>query len=104
MILTDLNSVTAYRMHTPKWAVAPVSGAGAALYGGRLNRPGVEALYLAFDEQTAINEFKSTSIYYRRVCLCHTKLALPISSISEKDIKLTNGPHYGNLFIVIGVA
>ena len=40
MILTDLGSVTAYRMHTPKWATAPTSGAGAATHGGRANRPG----------------------------------------------------------------
>lgn len=49
MILTNLNSTTAYRMHMPKWAVAPTSGAGAASYGGRLNRPGIEALYLSLD-------------------------------------------------------
>lgn len=61
MILTDLNLITAYRMHTPKWAISPNSGAGAALCGGRLNRPGIEALYLSLDEQTAINEFKGTS-------------------------------------------
>jgi len=28
MILTDVGSVTAYRMHTPKWATAPTSGTG----------------------------------------------------------------------------
>ena len=39
MILTDLGPVTAYRMHTPKWATAPTSGAGAAAHGGRVNRP-----------------------------------------------------------------
>ncbi|WP_245470224.1 hypothetical protein [Mesorhizobium sp. M7A.F.Ca.MR.362.00.0.0] len=31
---------------TPKWAFLPTSGAGAAIDGGRFNRPGVEALYL----------------------------------------------------------
>lgn len=61
MILTDLDLITAYRIHTPKWADSPVSGLGAALYGGRLNRPGVAALYLSLDTQTAINEFKGTS-------------------------------------------
>jgi hypothetical protein len=30
-----------YRMHTPRWAVMPTSGAGAAKHGGRFNRPGV---------------------------------------------------------------
>ncbi|SDR55186.1 hypothetical protein SAMN05443245_7622 [Paraburkholderia fungorum] len=31
MILTNLSGLTAYRMHVPKWAVAPTSGAGAAV-------------------------------------------------------------------------
>ena len=34
MILTELGPVTAYRMHTPRWATAPTSGAGAAAHGG----------------------------------------------------------------------
>ena len=33
MILTPLQDITAYRMHVPKWAVAPTSGAGAARAG-----------------------------------------------------------------------
>ncbi len=49
MILTELGPVTAYRMHTPRWATAPTSGAGAAAHGGRANRPGVSALYLALE-------------------------------------------------------
>jgi RES domain-containing protein len=61
MILMDLNSVNAYRMHTPKWAVAPSSGAGAALHGGRANRVGVPALYLAFEFETAIAEYQQLS-------------------------------------------
>lgn len=61
MILASLVSVTAYRMHTPKWAVAPTSGAGAALHGGRANRVGVEALYLSLDAQTAMREYQQLS-------------------------------------------
>jgi RES domain-containing protein len=56
MIVTQLERITAYRVHTPKWASMPLSGAGAATQGGRANRPGVEALYLALDVQTAIDE------------------------------------------------
>lgn len=33
----------------------------SVLYGGRLNRPGIEAVYLSLDVQTAINEFKGIS-------------------------------------------
>lgn len=32
MILTALGPITAYRTHTPRWAVAPTSGAGAATH------------------------------------------------------------------------
>lgn len=61
MILTRLEKLTAYRMHTPKWAVTPTSGAGAAKHGGRANRPGVAALYLALDTETAVKEYQQVS-------------------------------------------
>jgi RES domain-containing protein len=35
MKLTALEQLTAYRMHAPRWAVSPTSGAGAARHGGR---------------------------------------------------------------------
>ena len=61
MILTELGPVTAYRMHTPRWAMAPTSGAGAAAHGGRANRPGVAALYLALQPETAVREYQQLS-------------------------------------------
>lgn len=61
MILTELGPVPAYRMHTPRWATAPTSGAGAAAHGGRANRPGVSALYLALEPETAIREYQRLS-------------------------------------------
>ncbi|MBZ5876655.1 RES family NAD+ phosphorylase [Chromohalobacter israelensis] len=51
----------AYRVHVPRWAFAPTSGAGAGEHGGRLNRPGVPALYLALEEATALAEYKQLS-------------------------------------------
>ena len=61
MIFTALNAALAYRMHTPKWAMSPTSGAGAAAHGGRLNRVGLEALYLALETETAIKEYQQVS-------------------------------------------
>jgi RES domain-containing protein len=61
MILTELGPVTAYRMHTPRWATAPTSGEGAAAHGGRANRPGVSALYLALEAETAVREYQQLS-------------------------------------------
>lgn len=46
----------AFRAHNPKWSWAPLSGAGAAFYGGRFNAKGVPALYLAADMATAMRE------------------------------------------------
>lgn len=48
-------------MHTPRWVVAPMSGMGSAKHGGRANRPGVDALYLALETQTAIGEYQQAS-------------------------------------------
>jgi RES domain-containing protein len=61
MILAALGPVTAYRMHTPRWATAPTSGAGAAAYGGRANRPGLAALYLSLEPDTAVREYQQLS-------------------------------------------
>lgn len=58
MILTALGPVTAYRLHTPKWSIMPTSGAGAAAVGGRANRVGKPALYLALEADTAIAEYQ----------------------------------------------
>jgi len=51
-----------YRCITPKWAHQPTSGEGAAVAGGRFNRPGLEALYLATDVETAIAEYRQDSV------------------------------------------
>lgn len=45
-----------YRAHDPRWSFKPTSGAGAAIYGGRFNPRGVEALYLSLSASTAIKE------------------------------------------------
>lgn len=53
-----LPSRLCYRVNTPKWASMPTSGAGAAKAGGRFNRKGLHALYLSFDEVTALREYQ----------------------------------------------
>ena len=46
-----------HRFHSPNWAHLPISGAGAAVNGGRFNRPGTEALYLSVEPETALAEY-----------------------------------------------
>ncbi|PKR87444.1 hypothetical protein CXZ10_19770 [Pleomorphomonas diazotrophica] len=47
---------TLYRALNPLYAREPLSGHGAALYGGRFNARGTAALYLTLDVVTAIRE------------------------------------------------
>ncbi len=47
-----------HRFHSPDWAHLPASGAGAAVNGGRFNRPDVEALYLSAESDTALAEYQ----------------------------------------------
>jgi RES domain-containing protein len=50
---------TVYRVHSLKWAFAPLSGDGAKLRGGRFNPKGQTALYTCSDQFTAMYESKA---------------------------------------------
>lgn len=71
MIYTALTSLTAYRVLHPKWAFSPTSGEGAAKYGGRANRPGIAALYLSLDPETALAEYKQVDTLLPPWNYCH---------------------------------
>jgi RES domain-containing protein len=45
-----------YRALNPVWVRDPLSGQGAALYGGRFNAKGTDALYCSLTVMTAIRE------------------------------------------------
>lgn len=45
-----------YRALSPVWAREPLSGAGAAKFGGRFNPMGVPALYTSLSPMTALRE------------------------------------------------
>jgi RES domain-containing protein len=62
MILCSLGpDAPFYRALTPSRAYQPESGAGAALVGGRFNRPHVEARYLAATPEAALAEYQGES-------------------------------------------
>lgn len=46
-----------WRVLTPRWAVEPLSGAGAAERSGRWNEPSTPTLYLSADHVTAFAEY-----------------------------------------------
>lgn len=59
-----------FRVLTPRWSHQPLSGAGAAMHGGRFNRPGLEALYLAREAVTALAEFKQDNTFLSPGTIC----------------------------------
>ncbi len=63
MKIIALKNLPCYRLHTPKWAITPTSGTGAATQGGRANRKGLEALYLSLEPATAVAEFQQGSSF-----------------------------------------
>jgi RES domain-containing protein len=65
VIRVQLSDLTAYRVLDPRWSSSSLSGAGAAKHGGRVNRPGIETLYLALDHNIAILEYKQLSTLLR---------------------------------------
>jgi RES domain-containing protein len=74
-----------HRYLTPKWAFVPLSGAGAAIDGGRFNQPGVEALYFSRTAQTALEEYRQDSSITPPATLAAFKVTL------EKTADLSAG-------------
>jgi RES domain-containing protein len=60
---------TCYRAHDPRWSFAPLSGTGAARYGGRYNLEGTPALYLSLEITTAIREIAQGLAYKLDPCV-----------------------------------
>lgn len=62
---------TCYRAHDPRWAFSPLSGAGAALHGGRFNPKGVPALYLALTVEGMILEMShGLAVRFEPLTIC----------------------------------
>ncbi|HMO45599.1 MAG TPA: RES family NAD+ phosphorylase [Rubrivivax sp.] len=69
-VLGEGRDEACYRVISPAHAGMPLSGLGAARQGGRFNRPGQEALYLAVDEATALAEYKQDNPWLPPGTIC----------------------------------
>jgi RES domain-containing protein len=56
-MLDPLRSLILWRAYVPRWAHAPMSGEGAAVFGGRWNAVGQPCLYAACELSTAWAEY-----------------------------------------------
>lgn len=101
MIVTKLNAV-AYRVHDPKWAFTPASGAGAGRHGGRANRPGVNALYLSLELETALAEYKQTDALLEPALMVGYQISVE-SVVDFRSGFRVNGTPCGKTSIATGV-
>ena len=66
----------AYRAHDPRWSFDPCSGEGARLKGGRFNRIGTPALYLALRAEGALREAQAGFPFrFQPMTLCAYEVA-----------------------------
>jgi RES domain-containing protein len=73
-----------WRVLAPKWAYAPLSGAGAARHGGRYNAAGTAALYLSEDLLTAIAEYEQElGIRPGTFCAYHVDVSDVVDLLAE---------------------
>ena len=54
---SEAEALALWRAYVPSWAHEPLSGSGAAAFGGRWNEPGQPALYAALELSTAWAEY-----------------------------------------------
>lgn len=74
-----------YRALNPVYARRPLSGRGAALYGGRFNRKGMEALYTSLTPETAIREANQVGTFQPTMLLAYEADIRPIFDTRDPD-------------------
>ena len=74
-----------YRALNPVFAREPLSGRGAAIYGGRFNRRGTEALCTALAPETAIREANQAGHLQPTLLLAYEADIRPIFDTRDPD-------------------
>jgi RES domain-containing protein len=73
-----------WRAYVPKWSYDPLSGMGAAQYGGRWNAVGQKCLYASFELSTAWAEYNQGFVQ-------HPALIAQLILENSKLVDLTSG-------------
>lgn len=93
-----------FRALTPKWAFAPESGEGAARQGGRFNRVGVPARYLAASLDAAAAEYQAESALLPPFTLATYLVSAPRVVDFTGGYEPTVGVRYGPRLTATGKA
>ncbi len=74
-----------YRALNPVYARDPLSGRGAALYGGRFNAKGIPTLYTALDPAIALREANQAGSLQPTVLVSYTADLGPVCDTRDAD-------------------
>jgi RES domain-containing protein len=90
---------TCYRAHDPRWSFKPLSGDGAAVHGGRFNRRGLLALYLALSIETAIREANQGFAFKIDPCvLCSYEIDCePVADLRTEEGRAAHNIEFNDL-------
>lgn len=90
---------TVYRAHNPRWAFSPLSGDGAAHYGGRFNPKKTPALYTALTVEAAWREAQQGFPFKpRAVTICGYLVDCDdILDLTDQAVLLDNGINSADL-------
>lgn len=80
-----------YRALNPVYAREPLSGRGAALYGGRFNPKGTETLYAALDPATALREANQVGDLQPTVLVSYKADLGPVFDTRDADGLVSHG-------------
>jgi RES domain-containing protein len=82
-------TLTLWRAFVPRWAHAPLSGKGAARFGGRWNPVGEPTIYAALELSTAWAEYNQGFVQHPALIACLTLEGATVADLRE-DAVLAN--------------
>lgn len=74
-----------YRALNPVWSRKPLSGEGAAQFGGRFNRRGIAALYTSLSPETALREANQVGTLQPTTLVAYRADIAPIFDARQAD-------------------
>jgi RES domain-containing protein len=77
--------VLLYRAFVPRWAHAPLSGEGAARFGGRWNPVGTRTLYAARELSTAWAEYNQGFVQHPALIATMELVGAALADLTDRD-------------------
>lgn len=81
-----LSSLTLWRAFVPRWAHLPLSGEGAARFGGRWNPVGAKTIYAALELSTAWAEYNQSFVQHPALIAQFELEGARLANLTDTDV------------------